>query len=202
MRPGQQAPIVVWAVSAEELADFAWSRNAQATQCANLVLSCRGIAERTARGESHEGSFRSSQSHAGLSFALPPDAITAAVKELTRDRSASRNLGEEEQRHVREQMTEEALVVFDLLTRPAPELSAAERRGQEGCPRPAGPDQALAGLELATAVHCPRATPAHHRGRARHRLAGIDTPDLYQQNCAAVFEHVYESSPGRYASVY
>jgi type I restriction enzyme R subunit len=39
----------------------------------------------------------------------------------------SRTLGEEQQRHVREHMTEEELVVFDILTRPAPELSTEER---------------------------------------------------------------------------
>src|SRR5690606_7323455 len=39
----------------------------------------------------------------------------------------SRELDEEETRHVRESLTEEELVVFDLLTRPAPPLSAKER---------------------------------------------------------------------------
>ena len=39
----------------------------------------------------------------------------------------SRNLSDEQQRHVRENMTEEQLVIFDILTRPAPELSDAER---------------------------------------------------------------------------
>jgi len=39
----------------------------------------------------------------------------------------SRNLSEEQQRHVRENMTEEELVIFDILTRPAPELSTDER---------------------------------------------------------------------------
>jgi type I restriction enzyme, R subunit len=38
-----------------------------------------------------------------------------------------RTLSEEELRHVREHMTEEELVVFDILTRPAPELSTEER---------------------------------------------------------------------------
>ena len=39
----------------------------------------------------------------------------------------SRNLSEEQQRHVRENMTEEELVIFDILTRPAPELTTEER---------------------------------------------------------------------------
>jgi type I restriction enzyme R subunit len=39
----------------------------------------------------------------------------------------SRNLSDEQQRHVRENMSEEELVIFDILTRPAPELSAVVR---------------------------------------------------------------------------
>jgi len=38
----------------------------------------------------------------------------------------SRSLSDEQQRHVREHMTEEELVILDILTRPAPELSAEE----------------------------------------------------------------------------
>jgi type I restriction enzyme R subunit len=33
-------------------------------------------------------------------------------------------LNDEQERHVRENMSEEELVIFDILTRPAPELSA------------------------------------------------------------------------------
>ena len=39
----------------------------------------------------------------------------------------SRHAQEEETRHVREQLTEEELVVFDLLTRPGPKLTTDER---------------------------------------------------------------------------
>jgi type I restriction enzyme R subunit len=39
----------------------------------------------------------------------------------------SNSLNGEQERHVREHMTEEELVIFDILTRPAPELSPAER---------------------------------------------------------------------------
>jgi type I restriction enzyme R subunit len=39
----------------------------------------------------------------------------------------SGNLSEEQQRHVRENMTEEELVIFDTLTRPAPNPSEEER---------------------------------------------------------------------------
>jgi len=39
----------------------------------------------------------------------------------------SNGLDDEQRRHVREQMSEEELVIFDILTRPAPELTAEER---------------------------------------------------------------------------
>jgi type I restriction enzyme R subunit len=39
----------------------------------------------------------------------------------------SNSLNDEQQRHVRENMSEEELVIFDILTRPAPELSTEER---------------------------------------------------------------------------
>ena len=39
----------------------------------------------------------------------------------------SNSLDEEQERHVRENLAEEELVIFDILTRPAPELSADER---------------------------------------------------------------------------
>ena len=37
------------------------------------------------------------------------------------------SMNEEQQRHVRENMTGEELVIFDILARPAPEFSADER---------------------------------------------------------------------------
>jgi type I restriction enzyme R subunit len=39
----------------------------------------------------------------------------------------SNSLSEEQRRHVRENMTEEELAVFDILTRPAPDLNSEER---------------------------------------------------------------------------
>ena len=45
----------------------------------------------------------------------------------------SNSLNEEQERHVREKLTEEELVIFDILTRPAPELTHGRaRRGEEG----------------------------------------------------------------------
>lgn len=107
----------------------------------------------------------------------------------------SRSLNEEEQRHVRESLTEEELTVFDLLTRPGPELSPAERDEVKKVAR-----QLLQRLKTALTLDWRRRADA----RARVRLAIEDildqglprayAPELYKQKCSVVFEHVYEAS--------
>ena len=83
----------------------------------------------------------------------------------------SRSLNEEQQRHVRENMTEEELVIFDILTRPAPELSAEERAEVKKVAR-----ELLARLKscwCSTGGRRRRRVrdQARHRGRARLRAA-------------------------------
>jgi type I restriction enzyme R subunit len=115
----------------------------------------------------------------------------------------SRNLSEEQQRHVRENMTEEELVIFDILTRPAPDLSEEERREVKKIAR-----------ELLTKLKALLVIAWRNKSGARSqvKLAIEDTldeglprkytPELYQQKCSAVFEHVYESYPERDRGVY
>jgi type I restriction enzyme R subunit len=56
------------------------------------------------------------------------NAGSRSIEELFQELvKLSGNLDEEEQRHVRENLSEEALVIFDILTRPSPELSTEER---------------------------------------------------------------------------
>ena len=115
----------------------------------------------------------------------------------------SRNLSEEQQRHVRENMTEEELVIFDILTRPAPELSIAERNEEKKVAR-----ALLTRLKQLLVLNWRQKAAA----RAQLKLAIEDLLDtglpriysrtLYQQKCAVVFEHVYESYPERDAGVY
>ncbi len=115
----------------------------------------------------------------------------------------SRSLSEEQQRHVREQLTEEELMIFDLLTRPAPEMSGEERAEVKKVAR-----LLLDRLKGILVLDWRRRTDA----RARVRLAIEDlldqglprvySPDLYQQKVAAIFEHVYEGYAGAGASLY
>jgi len=115
----------------------------------------------------------------------------------------SRSLTEEQERHVREHMTEEELVIFDILTRPAPALDADEREALKKIAR-----ILLARLKELLVLNWRQKAAA----RSQIKLAIEDaldaglptayTPALFQQKCAAVFEHVYESYPERDAGVY
>ena len=108
----------------------------------------------------------------------------------------SNSLDEEAERHVRENLSEEELVIFDILTRPAPELSADERTEVKKVAKD------LLGRLKALLVLSWRQKAA---ARSQIRLAIEDTldgglpraytPELYNQKCSAVFEHVYEKFP-------
>ncbi|MFL6234292.1 MAG: type I restriction endonuclease subunit R [Thermoanaerobaculia bacterium] len=115
----------------------------------------------------------------------------------------SNSLDEEEMRHVRENLTEEELVIFDILTRPAPELSTDERAEVKKVAR-----ELLERLKQLLVLNWRQKAAA----RSALRLAIEDaldsglprayTPEIYRQKCSAVFEHVYESYPERNAGVY
>jgi type I restriction enzyme R subunit len=115
----------------------------------------------------------------------------------------SNGLNEEQTRHVRENMTEEELVVFDILTRPAPELSTEERAEVKKVAR-----ELLARLKELLVLNWRQKAAA----RSQLKLTIEDTldsglpraytPEVYQQKCSAVFEHVYEQYPERDSGVF
>jgi len=115
----------------------------------------------------------------------------------------SNNLTAEQERHVRENLSEEELVIFDILTRPAPALSAEERAEVKKVAR-----ELLARLKELLVINWRQKSTA----RSQLKLAIEDlldtglpraySPELYQQKCSAVFEHVYESYPERNVGVY
>jgi len=117
--------------------------------------------------------------------------------------SLSRSLTDEQQRHVREQMSEEELVVFDILMRSAPELNTEERTEVKKVTR-----ELLSRLKQLLVLNWRQKSAA----RSQLKLAIEDvldeglprafTPAQYQQKCSALFEHVYESYPERDAGVY
>ena len=115
----------------------------------------------------------------------------------------SNSLNDEQQRHVRENMSEEELVIFDILTRPAPELSTQERAEVKKVAK-----QLLNKLNELLVIDWRKKSNA----RSQLKLSIEDTldtglpraytPELYQQKCSAMFEHFYESYPQRYSGVY
>lgn len=132
------------------------------------------------------------------------NAGSRSIEELFAELMAlSNSLNDEQQRHVRENMSEEELVIFDILTRPAPELSTEERAEVKKAAR-----ELLARLKALLVLNWQQKSTA----RSQIKLAIEDaldmdlprayTPELYNQKCSAVFEHVYESYPERNAGVY
>ena len=115
----------------------------------------------------------------------------------------SNSLDEEQQRHVREHLSEEELVIFDILTRPAPELGTDERAEVKKVAR-----ELLAKLKQLLVLDW------RHKAAARSSLklaiedtldSGLPrayTPEIYRAKCSALFEHVYESYPERDTGVY
>lgn len=115
----------------------------------------------------------------------------------------SNSLNDEQERHVRENMSEEELVIFDILTRPAPELSATERAEVKKAAR-----ELLARLKALLVLNWRQKAAARSQLKLTiedtldNGLPRAYTPELYQQKCSAVFEHVYESYPERDTGVY
>ncbi len=115
----------------------------------------------------------------------------------------SNSLNDEQERHVRENMSEEELVIFDILTRPAPELSAEERAEVKKAAR-----ELLTRLKALLVLNWRQKSTACSQLKLTiedtldSRLPRAYTPELYDQKCSAVFEHVYESYPERNAGVY
>ena len=114
-----------------------------------------------------------------------------------------RELTHEEQRHVREKMTEEELVILDILTRPAPELTPEERNEIKKVAK-----QLLTKLKglLVLDWRKRQVTQAKIRDTIKDVLdVGLPraySPELYEQKCSVVFEHIYESYPQNGAGVY
>ena len=115
----------------------------------------------------------------------------------------SRNLSEEQQRHVRENMTEEELVIFDILIRPAPDLSADERREVKKVAR-----LLLERIKALLVLDWRKRQSSRARVEdAIKDLLDTGLPRAYgkplcEQKCSVIFEHVYESYPERDAGVY
>lgn len=115
----------------------------------------------------------------------------------------AQQLNAEERRGIAEQLSEEELAVFDLLTKPEMRLTEKERREVKKVAR-----DLLGTLKGEKLVLDWR---KRQQSRAAVRLAIKEildrlprkyTPDLYNRKCDAVYQHVYESYYGQNRSVY
>ncbi len=116
----------------------------------------------------------------------------------------AQSLNEEEQRGVGEQLNEEELALFDLLTKPQIQLSATDRAKVKATAR-----ELLATLKAEKLVLDWR---KRQQARAEVRvtieklldqgLPGVYTPELFEQKTTAVFQHVYDAYYGAGRSVY
>ena len=116
----------------------------------------------------------------------------------------AKSLTEEEQRSVGEQLTEEELAVFDILTKPEMALSAAERNQVKKVAR-----ELLETLKQEKLVLDWR---KRQQSRAQVRvsietvldngLPPIYSPQIYQQKSEALYQHVYDSYFGLGQSIY
>lgn len=115
----------------------------------------------------------------------------------------SRSLTEEEQRHVRENMSEEELVIFDILTRPAPELTSEEREQVKRIAK-----ELIVRIKDLLVINWRQKTSARSRmvnaidDALDNGLPEKYNRDMYKKKCSAVFEHVFEKYPERNAGVY
>ena len=133
----------------------------------------------------------------------PNEAIEQAIEELTRDRSRM-SLAAEEQRAVGEQLSEEELALFDLLTKPRIEMSDADRKKVKAVAR-----ELLSTLKEGKLVLDWR---KRQQARAEVRVTieklldkGLPrayTLELFQQKATAVFQHVYDAYYGAGQSIY
>ncbi len=117
----------------------------------------------------------------------------------------TQNLSAEEQRHIAENLSEEELALFDLLTRkPKVKLTKKERVQVKTAAR-----------ELLDVLKAEKLTldwRKHHQSRAAvrvaieqfldQRLPDAYTKELFTQKCQAVYLHIYESYFGEGRSVY
>jgi hypothetical protein len=126
------------------------------------------------------------------------------IEEIFRELLALSNvLTEEQTRHVREHMSEEELTIFDILTRPSPELTTEERDEVKKVAH-----LLLERLNALLVLDWRQRAST----RAQVRLQIEDTLDqglprayskeLYEQKCTVLFEHMYESYMGDGNSVY
>ena len=115
----------------------------------------------------------------------------------------AKELSEEDKRHIEEQLTEEELAIFDLLTKPDPILRKAEEQEVKKVARSL--------LEVLKREKLVLDWRKRQQSRAAvqvtiqellDQLPATYTPEVYSKKCNAVYQHVYDAYYGAGQSVY
>nr|MBA2451818.1 DUF3387 domain-containing protein [Chloroflexia bacterium] len=115
----------------------------------------------------------------------------------------AQSLGQEQQRHIAENLTEEELALFDLLMKPAPDLSQKEQQQVKKVAR-----DLLAKLNNELLVldwkkrQQTRAAVRLSIETLLEQLPETYTKDIFDEKCEAAYQHFYEKYPGAGRSVY
>jgi type I restriction enzyme R subunit len=115
----------------------------------------------------------------------------------------TKKLSEEEKRGIAEQLTEEELAIFDLLTKPEVVLTKAEEREVKKVAKDLL--QTLKREKLVLDWKKRQATRAAVRYTIETVLDQLPrryTPELYQQKCNVVYQHIFDSYSGLGSSLY
>jgi type I restriction enzyme R subunit len=126
------------------------------------------------------------------------------IEELFEDLlNLSRALTDEQQRHVREHLSEAELTVFDLLTRPGPELTTEEMDAVKKVAR-----LLLERLRQVLVLDWRKRQSSRAqvedtiKGLLDENLPRAYSPEIYRSKCEAIFHHVFESYRGEGESIF
>jgi type I restriction enzyme, R subunit len=115
----------------------------------------------------------------------------------------TKKLSEEEKRGIAEQLTEEELAIFDLLTKPEVSMTRAEEREIKKVAK-----ELLATLKREKLVldwrkrQTTRAAVRYTIETMLDELPRLYTPELYMKKCDVVYQHIFDSYYGQEKSLY
>ena len=190
---GRRTPLDLSAIDFEALAKRFATTTRKNIELAQLRAAVRTQLDTLVRANPTRADFLTTFEALIESYNAGSRNIDELFQELL---ALSRSLSDEEQRHIRERLTEEELTVFDLLTRPGPDLAPAERDEVKKVTR-----------HLLDRVHTALAQNVNWRGKVQARaqvreaiasvldkgLPRAFTPEIYHRKCAVLFEHVFET---------
>lgn len=116
---------------------------------------------------------------------------------------AQNELSEEDKRAVAEQLSEEELALFDILTKPEIDMTAREKAAVKKVARALL--QTLKQAKLVLDWRKKQRTRADVFTTVKSILDELPrayTPELYQQKCDVVYQHIYDSYQGEGQSIY